>query len=101
MTDRTEELRETAAQCVALAQSTSDPAVRAERMLRVQEALNTLDPIDREVLSLRHFEQLTRAEAAQALGISEAAAGKRYLRALARLKDLLGQLPGGLEGFRP
>jgi RNA polymerase sigma-70 factor (ECF subfamily) len=79
----------------------SEEAVRAELRLRLQEALNQMDALDREVLSLRHFEQLTRAETAQALGISEAAAAKRYLRALARLKDLLNQLPGGLEGFRP
>ncbi|MFL5242674.1 MAG: sigma-70 family RNA polymerase sigma factor [Gemmataceae bacterium] len=74
-------------------------AVRAERMLRVQEALNTLNPIDREILSLRHFEQLTRAEAAQSLGIEEAAAAKRYVRALKRLKDVLAGMPGGLEGL--
>ena len=58
--------------------------------IRLQEAINALDPIDREILSLRHFEELTRAEAAQALGIEEAAAAKRYVRALKRLKDLLG-----------
>ncbi|MFL5243866.1 MAG: sigma-70 family RNA polymerase sigma factor [Gemmataceae bacterium] len=74
-------------------------AVRAERMLRVQEALNTLNPVDREILSLRHFEQLTRAEAAQSLGIEEAAAAKRYVRALKRLKDVLAGMPGGLEGL--
>jgi RNA polymerase sigma-70 factor (ECF subfamily) len=74
-------------------------AVRAERMLRVQEALNTLNPIDREILSLRHFEQLTRAEAAQSLGIEEAAAAKRYVRALKRLKEVLAGMPGGLEGL--
>jgi RNA polymerase sigma-70 factor (ECF subfamily) len=68
-------------------------------MLRVQEALNALDPIDREVLSLRHFEQLTRSEAAQVLGVSEAAAAKRYIRALDRLKDTLADMPGGLEGL--
>ena len=45
--------------------SPTQAAQRAERMLRVQEALNSLEPIDREVLALRHFEQLGRAEAAQ------------------------------------
>jgi RNA polymerase sigma-70 factor (ECF subfamily) len=69
-------------------------ALRAERMLRVQEALNSLDPIDREVLALRHFEQLSRAEAAQVLGISQDAAAKRYFRALKRLKDLLATMSG-------
>jgi RNA polymerase sigma-70 factor (ECF subfamily) len=74
-------------------------AQRAERLLRIQEALNALDPIDREVLALRHFEQLNRAEAAQALGISEEAGAKRYIRALKRLKDVMAKMPGGLEGF--
>ena len=71
--------------------SPTQAAVRAERLIRLQEAINALDPIDREILSLRHFEELTRAEAAQALGIEEAAAAKRYVRALKRLKDLLGE----------
>jgi RNA polymerase sigma-70 factor, ECF subfamily len=69
--------------------SPTQAAVRAERMLRVQEALNQLDAIDREVLALRHLEQLGRAEAALVLGISQDAAAKRYFRALKRLKDLL------------
>jgi RNA polymerase sigma-70 factor (ECF subfamily) len=79
--------------------SPTQAAVRAERLLRVQEALNSLDPIDREVLSLRHFEQLSRAEAARVLGIAEAAAAKRYIRALKRLKQTLADMPGGLEGL--
>ena len=79
--------------------SPTQAALRAERMLRVQEALNRLDPIDREVLALRHFEQLNRAETAQVLGISEEAGAKRYIRALKRLKDILAKLPGGLEGL--
>jgi RNA polymerase sigma-70 factor (ECF subfamily) len=74
-------------------------AQRAERLLRVQEALNSLDPIDREVLALRHFEQLGHAEAAQVLGITQEAEAKRYFRALKRLKDLLATMPGGLEGL--
>ena len=57
--------------------------------------------LEREVLALRHFEQLSRAEIAEVFGISEAAAAKRYLRALERLKHILGQLPGGLDGVRP
>jgi RNA polymerase sigma-70 factor (ECF subfamily) len=77
--------------------SPTQAAQRAERMLRVQEALNSLDPIDREVLALRHFEQLGRAEAAQVLGISQETGAKRYFRALKRLKDVLATLPGGLE----
>jgi RNA polymerase sigma-70 factor (ECF subfamily) len=72
--------------------SPTQAAVRAERLLRLQEALNALDPLDQEVLSLRHFEELTHAEAARVLEIHEAAAAKRYLRALRRLKDILGSL---------
>ena len=79
--------------------SPSQAAVRAERVVRLQEALNTLDPVDREVLALRHFEQLTAAETARVLDISEEAAAKRYIRALKRLKQILARMPGGLEGL--
>ena len=72
--------------------SPTQAAVRAERLLRLQEALNSLDPLDREILSLRHFEELTHAEAARVLDIGEAAAAKRYVRALKRLKDVLSAL---------
>ena len=61
------------------------------------EALNTLSAIDREVLSLRHFEEMTLAETVLALGIEESAVAKRYVRALKRLKAILAALPGGLE----
>jgi RNA polymerase sigma-70 factor (ECF subfamily) len=88
-----------AAQLMGQHTSPSEAAVRAERVLRLQEAVNRLDPLDREVLSLRHFEQLSRAETAQVLGIEEAAAAKRYIRALKRLKDTLADMPGGLEGL--
>lgn len=81
--------------------SPSQAAQRAERMLRVQEALNSLEPIDREVLALRHFEQLSRAETAQVLGIAQEAGAKRYFRALKRLKDVLATMPGGREGLEP
>jgi RNA polymerase sigma-70 factor (ECF subfamily) len=79
--------------------SPSQAALRAERLVRVQEAVNGLDAVDREVLALRHFEQLGRAETAAVLGISEEAGAKRYLRALKRLKDAMATLPGGLEGL--
>jgi RNA polymerase sigma-70 factor (ECF subfamily) len=79
--------------------SPTQAAQRAERLLRVQEALNTLDPVDREVLALRHFEQLSRAETAQVLGISPETGAKRYFRALKRLKAVLASMPGGSEGL--
>jgi RNA polymerase sigma-70 factor (ECF subfamily) len=88
-----------AAQLLGQHTSPSEAAVRAEQLLRVQEAVNRLDALDREIISLRHFEQLSRAEAAQVLGIEEAAAAKRYVRALKRLKDTLASMPGGLEGL--
>ena len=66
-------------------------------MIRLQEALNTLDAMDREVLSLRHFEELSLAETALSLGIEESAAAKRYIRALKRLKATLASMPGGLD----
>ena len=73
----------------------SEVAMMAERKLRLQEALNCLDPLDREVLALRHFEQLSLTEVASLLGISEAAAGKRHLRALERLRGHLEDTSGG------
>jgi RNA polymerase sigma-70 factor (ECF subfamily) len=87
-----------AAQLLGKHTSPTQAAVRAERMLRLQEALNTLDAMDREVLSLRHFEELSLAETALSLGIEESAAAKRYIRALKRLKATLSSMPGGLDG---
>ena len=72
----------------------SEAAVRAERKVQLQTALNAMDPLDREVLALRHFEQLTVSEAAAVLGIKEKAAGMRYVRALRRLKEILTELGG-------
>jgi RNA polymerase sigma-70 factor (ECF subfamily) len=87
-----------AAQLLGRHTSPTQAALRAERILRLQEALNALDPVDREVLSLRHFEELTAAEAARVLDITESAAAKRYFRALKRLKEMLAAMPGGPEG---
>jgi RNA polymerase sigma-70 factor (ECF subfamily) len=75
-------------------------AVRDEIKSRLAEALDKMDATDREVLTLRHFEQLTNAEAAQVVGIQERAAAKRYLRALERLRSILAELPGGLTEVR-
>lgn len=86
-----------AAQLLGHATRPSEAAIRAEVKIRLQEALNAMDPIDREVLALRHFEQLSPAETAQVLGIKQKAAGMRYLRAMRRLKEVLTSLPGGLK----
>lgn len=78
-----------AAQLLGRLTSASQAAVRAETQLKVQHALNTMDPIDREVLTLRHFEQLGNDEAALVLGLSKTAASNRYVRALKRLREAL------------
>jgi RNA polymerase sigma-70 factor (ECF subfamily) len=72
----------------------SQAAIKAETRLMVQDALNSMDPVDREVLALRHFEQLSTSEIAEVLGMSKAGAGSRYLRAIKRLKYILSQIPG-------
>jgi RNA polymerase sigma-70 factor (ECF subfamily) len=77
----------------------SEAAVRAELKVRLQEAINQMEPLDREILALRHFEQLSRAETVAVLGIPEATASKRYLRALKRLKEILTGM--GLSGVTP
>ena len=69
-------------------------ARRAELQVRLQDVLNSMDPIDREILTLRHFEELGNSETAQVLGISKSAASSRYVRALMRLKKELASMPG-------
>jgi RNA polymerase sigma-70 factor (ECF subfamily) len=86
-----------AAQLLGRLTSPSQAAIRAERKLRLQAALNLMDPIDREILVLRHYEKLTNHEAAMVLNLDKSAASKRYARALVRLKDLLAEMPGGLQ----
>jgi RNA polymerase sigma-70 factor (ECF subfamily) len=83
-----------AAQLLGKRTAPLEAAIRAEMKLRLQEALNGMEPMDREVLALRHFEQFNNAETAQLLGISESGASSRYVRALKRLKSILGQAPG-------
>ena len=68
-------------------------AIRRELERRFREAIGELDELDREVILLRHFEQLSNGEAARALGLSEPAAGMRHLRALRRLRVILGEAP--------
>jgi RNA polymerase sigma-70 factor, ECF subfamily len=63
----------------------------------LQDALNGMDPMDREVLTLRHFEELSNAETAAVLGLQKAAASNRYIRALKRLREVLSSIPGFLD----
>jgi RNA polymerase sigma-70 factor (ECF subfamily) len=83
-----------AAQLLGKMTSASQAAIRVEHKQIVQEALNTMDPIDREVLALRHFEHLSNDETAQVLGLSKLATSNRYIRALKRLKEILSSIPG-------
>jgi RNA polymerase sigma-70 factor (ECF subfamily) len=83
-----------AAQLLGRLTSPSLAAMRAEMQLRLQEALNSMDPIDREVLVLRHFEELTNIETAEVLGLQKTAASNRYVRALKRLRGILESIPG-------
>lgn len=72
--------------------SPSEAAVRAEEMEWLQGALNSMNEIDREVLALRHFEQLGNSQVAEILGLTPTAASNRYLRAAARLSEILQRL---------
>ncbi len=78
-----------AAQLLGTYTSPSEAAVRNELRQKLEQMLNAMDAIDREVLMLRHFEQLNNAETARVLDIQESAASGRYVRAIRRLKQLL------------
>ena len=74
--------------------SPSQIAIKLELMNKLEEALDGMDAIDREVLALRHFEELTNNEVAEVLDIQKSAASNRYIRALTRLKSILAEIPG-------
>ncbi|QDU61295.1 RNA polymerase sigma factor [Planctomycetes bacterium Pan216] len=74
--------------------SPSQAAIKAELTGLLEEALEQMNPIDREVLSLRHLEELTNSEVAEVLNIEPKAASIRYIRAIGRLKGVLKRFPG-------
>ncbi len=78
--------------------SPSQAAARAEMFDQAERAIATMDPLDREVLALRHFEELSNGEVAEVLGIQQKAASIRYVRAIRRLKAIMSQLSGTSEG---
>jgi RNA polymerase sigma-70 factor (ECF subfamily) len=78
----------------------SQAAVKAEALQQLEQALEQMDPIDQEVLALRHFEELTNTEVAEVLGIQQKAASIRYVRAIARLKEVLAKVPGFFDGMQ-
>ena len=65
--------------------------------VKLQEAINSMEEIDREIIALRNFEELSNREAAEILGLSKAAASNRYVRALARLQGVLQSMPGFMD----
>lgn len=69
--------------------SPSQVAQRDERLRKLQEALSRMNALDREVLALRHFEELNNNEVAEILGLQKSAASNRYVRALKRLKEIV------------
>ncbi len=79
----------------------SQACARSERQGQLQAALDRLDENDREIIALRHFEELTNGEAAEVLGLSKTAASNRYMRALARLQAELADEPGFFEATGP
>lgn len=85
------------AHLIGYVSSPSQKVARAEVEAIVEEAINQMDPIDREVLALRHFEELGNNEVAEVLNLKPAAASNRYFRALKRLKEALSQIPGFID----
>jgi RNA polymerase sigma-70 factor (ECF subfamily) len=89
-----------AAQLLGHFTSASAKVARAEMQIMLQEALNGMDPIDREILALRHFEELSNNETAEVLGIDRSAASSRHVRALKRLRQILKSIPGFFDDER-
>jgi RNA polymerase sigma-70 factor (ECF subfamily) len=82
-----------AAQLLGQTTTPSQDVAREEIEQRVRDVLESMDEIDREVIALRNFEQLSNLEAASVLGIGASAASSRYIRALKKLKDVLSDMP--------
>lgn len=80
-----------AAQLLGQMTSPSQAAVKTEMRVRLQEVLDCMDEVDREIIALRHFERLSSQETADILGMSKSGASSRYIRAMKRLKEELSQ----------
>ncbi|MCR9292610.1 MAG: sigma-70 family RNA polymerase sigma factor [bacterium] len=85
-----------ASQLLGKLTSASKKLEKAERQAILESILNRLSCMDREILTLRHFEELSNGEIAEVLGISKTTASNRYVRALARLRRELSEIPGFL-----
>ena len=77
------------AQLIDQEQTPATAAIQQEMQQRLEAALAQLDESDRELILMRHYEQLSNQDVAAALGLTEAAASMRHLRALRRLKEAL------------
>ena len=86
-----------AAHIVAQMTSPSRLIERAEQIAILEKTLGEMNELDREVIALRHFEELSNIETARILEIEPAAASKRYLRALKRLKEIMESAKGFKE----
>ncbi len=78
-----------AAHLVAKLTSPSRLVERAEQIAQLERSLNEMNELDREVIALRHFEELSNVETAKVLNIDTSAASKRYLRALKKLRQIM------------
>ena len=94
---QTQSVSATMSMAKCLAASVTSPSLalqRVELAERLRRALEQMEPLDREVLAMRHFEELANREIAEALGIEQKAASIRYVRALRRLKEILADVSG-------
>jgi RNA polymerase sigma-70 factor (ECF subfamily) len=83
-----------AAQLLVPLRPAGEAMARADLQLYLQDVLNQMDPLDREVLTLCHFEELKNDEAALVLGLERSETSRRYLQAVKALKDILKRIPG-------
>jgi RNA polymerase sigma-70 factor (ECF subfamily) len=83
-----------AAQLAGTITSPSQAVAGLELMQQLEQAIRSMAPLDQEIIAMRHFEDLTNLESAEALGISPTAASNRYVRAIARLKEILSAFSG-------
>ena len=76
----------------------SEVVAQAETIALLESSLNEMDETDREVIALRHFEELTNIETASVLNLQPSAASKRYLRAMSRLSKLMSEFEESQQG---
>ena len=63
----------------------------------LQEALNAMEPTEREIIAMKHFEQLTISDISEVLQVPRATIGRRYLSAMKRLREVLKEYPDFAE----